>query len=156
MAYENVDVSRAKNAINNCLNSIRHAASDDIISQVPGSTNWVSDSKSTFVSAVDKLVNTRYKELVDYLNKSLKTLDQIDNYKKLQTQNASYDSQIRSKSSELNTLRNKYNRMDDKSTTEARNTKTKIDRLDREIRDLNNKKSNNSNDMGSINKNISI
>ena len=156
MAYENVDVSRAKNAINNCLNSIRHAASDDITSQVPGSTNWVSDSKSTFVSAVDKLVNTRYKELVDYLNKSLKTLDQIDNYKKLQTQNASYDSQIRSKSSELNTLRNKYNRMDDKSTTEARNTKTKIDRLDREIRDLNNKKSNNSNDMGSINKNISI
>ncbi|MBR3117107.1 MAG: hypothetical protein IKF36_04460 [Bacilli bacterium] len=155
MAYENVDVSRAKNAINNCLNSLNHPSSDNFLSTLPGNTNWVADSKNTFVSAVDKLVNVRYKELKDYLNQCLTTLDNIEKYQNLQSQNATYNSQLSSKNNELNIHRNNYRNMNDKTTSEAKNLKNKIDRLETEIRDLNRKINSNKDDMSNINRSIS-
>ena len=154
MAYESVDVTRAKNAINNCLNSIRHETSSDIINNLPNNSNWVADSKTTFTGAVGKLVNTRYKDLEDYLKKCLTTLDNIQSYKDLQSQNDTINYQINSKTNELNNLKYIYNKMNDKTTADAKNTKTRITNLEREIRNLNSKKEDNSGDMSRLNNSI--
>ena len=151
MAYENVDVDRAKNAINNCLNSIKHTASSNMITDLPSNNNWVAESKSTFVGALDKLVNTRYSELETYLKKCLQTLDKISSYKSLQSQNATLNSQINSKTTEYNNTKYKYNKLDDKTTTEAKNLKSKMESLDREIRNLKSKRDDNAGDMSSLN-----
>lgn len=156
MAYENVDVTRARNAINQCLNSINYNNSSNILNDSKDNKNWNADSKTTFRTALDTLVNTRYKELKDYLNQCLTTINNIEKYKNLQSQNATYDSQIRTKSAELSTQQSKYRKLDDKSTAEAKNIKSKIDKLEREIKDLKNKRENNSSDMVDVNKNIIV
>ena len=156
MAYENVDVTRAKNAINQCLNSINHTASSDLLSSLSGSTNWVADSKKNFSNAVDTLVNTRYRELEAYLKKCLTNLDNIEKVQQMQSQNASYSNQISAKEQELRTMNSKYNAMADKSTYEAQTLKNKIERTKTEIRDLNNKKSNNDSSLSNVNRSIDI
>ncbi|MBQ3475008.1 MAG: hypothetical protein IJH20_02430 [Bacilli bacterium] len=150
MAYENVDVNKARMAVNSCLNSLRHGACDNFLSGLRNSNEWVADSKSTFLTGIDTLANTRYVELKNYLNKCLVALDNIEKYQNLQNQTATYNSQIQGKRTELKNQKERYNKMDDKTTTEAKNTKKKIDTLESDIKSLSSKVSSNSTGMSGI------
>lgn len=150
MAYESIDVSKARNAINNCLNSLRHNASDKYLYELRTSKEWVADSKSTFLTGLDTLVNTRYVELKNYLNKCLTALDNIEKYQKMQSLSTTYNSQLAGKRVELDEQKKKYNKIDDKTTTEAKNIKKKIDNLESDIKSLNSKVSSNSTSMNGI------
>ena len=152
MAYENVNVESAKRAINNCLEDIkqRHTASDNILSTLPGSSEWVADSKATFLSAVDKLVNTRYDELTKYLNKCLTALDNIQQYKDLQSKAASYSTQIAGKTSAVIAMETLYIGLSDKTTDSAKKMKKDIDKLKQDIKELERLKNNSTSSMSKI------
>lgn len=156
MAYENVDVASAKTAINQCLNSLHHDYSSQMISDLKSNSNWISESKNTLINATETLVNVRYKELEEYLKKCLVNLDNIAKVQEMQSQGASYSSQIDNKRTELNRLNKQYSAIGDKTTPEVKDMKNKIDRLNSEIRTLDSKKNSTANDLASINRNIVI
>lgn len=154
MAYENIDVTSARNSINNCLNSLTHSTSDNFLSTLPSSTNWVADSKDTFVAAINKLVNVRYKELEDYLKQCLTSLDYISKIQELQAQNKKNVSIILADQIELETQKTKYNGYEDKSTAEAKKVKARIDSLEKEIANKKKENDNNTTNINSYNKNV--
>ena len=156
MAYENINVSSAKAAINSCLNSIRHETSNEITGSLSASSEWISDSKTTFVGSVKKLVDVRYKELKDYLKQCLGTLDKIQEYKDLQAKNKSIDSSISSVSNRLSNARYKYNQMSDKTTSEAKSKKRDIDNYERELSSLKSQRQSNINKMNQIQQSINV
>lgn len=156
MAYENVDVEKAKKAINDCLNSINHRQTSAMLSDLKGNSNWTASSKDTYLEAVDTLVNVRYKDLVDYLNKSLENLNNIEQVQKLQAQSKDSDTKLTGKRNELDIANKKYNAMEDKNSTEARQLKNRIDNIKSEMNNLQNSISSNTNDIASIQSKIEI
>lgn len=98
MAYENVNVNSLKNAINSCINSLDCSRTKQIIGDLSNNNVWQSDSKKNLVNALEKLSNTRYKELKKKLKEYLNLVDDIEKYQKLEKENES----LRSKNDSLN------------------------------------------------------
>lgn len=92
MLFENIDAESLKQAINDCINSIDFTSTEQIIENLSNNTVWQSESKQVLSKALKTLVNTRYKELKEYLNECLTIANHIEEYKalgeELETKNA--------------------------------------------------------------------
>ena len=156
MAYENVDVGSAKTAINQLKSSINYNSSKQILNDLGSNESWSANSKNNLKNAINTLINTRYKDLENYLEKCMTNLSKIESVKQMQAQNASYEGQINSKRTEYNNAKRQYDSMPDKSTPEAIRLKTKIDQLNRDINNLQNEKNKNGSNLASAQNGIDI
>lgn len=93
MAFENVNPSSLRNAINSCLNNLHNEFSKSLSSSLTPSV-WQGDCKKQLESAIDSLNNKRYKELKELLEKYRDIPNYIEEYQKLQKQNETYRSEI--------------------------------------------------------------
>lgn len=140
-----IDYYSAKNAINQCIDSISYTYSNDVVNN--GGilkTNWDANANSIYTNALNKLINTRYKELKDELNKCLSLLDNMSNIEKLEEESAYYTNQITYKNSELKVAEQFDESKKGSSATyysgEAIENRKKIKKLEEEIRELREKK----------------
>ena len=86
MAFENVDVGSLRSAINTSINNLNNNLSY-VSSSITNSMVWQCDAKNTLKNALDKLQNTRYKELKDKLDKYKNIPNLIEEYQKLKKEN---------------------------------------------------------------------
>lgn len=83
MNYNEIDTSLLKNSILKCIDSVKHSSSDEILSGISNSNIWNSNSKNSFKSSLEVLINKDYKKLEDELKKIFDSVDFIDNYNNL-------------------------------------------------------------------------
>ena len=117
MAYENVDTSRLRAAINDCKNTLSYSSSNSAINGLTDDV-WSGSAKKNLTSALNKLVNTRYKEIEDTLDEYLSVVDSIESYQSasstlgsLQTQKANKEQQLRIEKAKAVKDQNKINRL---------------------------------------------
>ena len=84
MAFENIDTKRLIDALSQIKQSINYKKIENINSNLKSNSVWVSKSRDNLTSAIDKLVNTRYKKLEKELENYLEVAQYIDRYKTLQ------------------------------------------------------------------------
>lgn len=84
MAFENIDTKRLIDALTQIKQSINYKKIENINSNLKSNSVWVSKSRDNLTSAIDKLVNTRYKKLEKELENYLEVAQYIDKYKTLQ------------------------------------------------------------------------
>lgn len=84
MAFENIDTKRLIDALSQIKQSINYKKIENINSNLKSNSVWVSKSRDNLTSAIDKLVNTRYKKLEKELENYLEVAQYIDKYKTLQ------------------------------------------------------------------------
>lgn len=93
MAFKNVSASSLKQAVNACKNSIDYGTSKYILNNLSNNV-WEAESKNTLKNALKKLIDTRYKELEDYLNKCSEVVKLIEQYKEVEEKIEECDSSI--------------------------------------------------------------
>ena len=84
MAFENIDTKRLISSLNDIKQCINYKKIENLNSSLKSSSAWVSKSKDNLTSAIDKLVDTRYKSLVAEIDNYLEVAKYIDKYKNLQ------------------------------------------------------------------------
>ena len=84
MAFENIDTKRLISSLNDIKQCINYKKIENLNSSLKSSSAWVSRSKDNLTSAIDKLVDTRYKSLVAEIDNYLEVAKYIDKYKTLQ------------------------------------------------------------------------
>lgn len=84
MAFENIDTKRLIDSLTQIKQSINYKKIENINSNLKSNSVWVSKSRDNLTSAIDKLVNTRYKKLEKELENYLEVAKYIDKYKTLQ------------------------------------------------------------------------
>ena len=84
MAFESIDTKRLIDALSQIKQSINYKKIENINSNLKSNSVWVSKSRDNLTSAIDKLVNTRYKKLEKELENYLEVAQYIDKYKTLQ------------------------------------------------------------------------
>lgn len=94
MAFENVNVTSLRNSLNQCKNAINHSTTDGLISSVSNASVWQSSAQSNLKNALSKLTNTRYKELENKLSNYQNTVNFIEKYQGLQSENKSKQQEI--------------------------------------------------------------
>lgn len=88
MAFENINVTSLRNAINSCKNSLDKTTIQELSNNISNQNVWQSDSQNNLKNALNKLSNTRYKVLEDKLNEYLKIADYIEEYQILNSSNS--------------------------------------------------------------------
>lgn len=84
MAFENIDTKRLISSLNDIKQCINYKKIENLNSSLKSSSAWVSRSKDNLTSAIDKLVDTRYKSLIAEIDNYLEVAKYIDKYKNLQ------------------------------------------------------------------------
>lgn len=140
MAYENVDTTQLRNALNECLNSLDSSKLESISEGLTDEV-WTGSAKNNLKSALDKLASTRYENLKDKISSYLSEVDKIETYKENASSASDLNSQKTRKEHELKLEKNKVPK-----------NQTKINKLQNEINELNTKISN----LNVSNSNISI
>ena len=106
MAYENINVNQLRSSIRQCLNSIDYSESKEVLSSIKNNGVWNTASRNTLSTALDKLVDTRYKDLEKTLKAYLKIVDKIEEYQKLSKQIDGMNSELSTMNSNLTTAKN--------------------------------------------------
>ena len=106
MAYENINVNQLRSSIRQCLNSIDYSESKEVLSSIKNNGVWNTASRNTLSTALDKLVDTRYKDLEKTLKAYLKIVDKIEEYQKLSKQIDGLNSELSTMNSNLTTAKN--------------------------------------------------
>lgn len=106
MAYENINVNQLRSSIRQCLNSIDYSESKEVLSSIKNNGVWNTASRNTLSTALDKLVDTRYKDLEKTLKAYLKIVDKIEEYQKLSKQIDGMNSELSTMNSNLTTTKN--------------------------------------------------
>lgn len=101
MAFENVNVTSLRNALNQCKNSINHSTTDELIESISNTSVWQSSAQNTLKKALTKLDNERYKDLENKIDKYLELVDYIEKYKTLEQENKDLQKQYQNLSSRL-------------------------------------------------------
>lgn len=87
MAFENVNVTNLRYALNSCKNSLNYGKIQSLSSTI-SSSSWSANAKTNLTQALNQLVNIRYKSLENQINTYLNLLSKIESYKNLQNQNS--------------------------------------------------------------------
>ena len=148
MAYENVDVQSAKNAINEIKSSINYSNTNEIISELSNNGIWNANAKNNLKNALTKLVDENYKDLQNSLDNYLSILDNIYLYKQKQAEYNNIQNQLNGKKNTLTSVTNKDNqyKKNNQSYTQSainnrnvkKNTETDISNLNQELINLSN------------------
>lgn len=128
MAYENIDTASLRAALNDCLNTLDYSSSSSIISGLTDDV-WMGNSKNNLVGALDRLVNTRYKNVEAAINHYLSVVDAIEMYQNANKNVNSLESQKADKEQELKTEQAKS----DKNQSRINDLKSEIDSLTTQI-----------------------
>ncbi len=88
MAFESVDVSLLKNEISVFKNNIDYADLSEVLSKL-GSENWSASSKNNLKQAIDTLINLKYKNLSDTIDRMNTLASYVEEYKNLEVTNQS-------------------------------------------------------------------
>lgn len=110
MAFEGVNVTSARNALNSCMNTISYSKTSQIISNIQNNDIWNTSSRDVLNEALNKLINIKYKDVKEKINLYLTTVGLIEQYQNLQNQ--------------LNDVNNKIKELENKLTTEKSNKRT--------------------------------
>ncbi|MBO6145179.1 MAG: hypothetical protein J6O62_00045 [Bacilli bacterium] len=154
MAYENVNVSSLKYSLNQCLESLSTSSSQRVLEELNRNDKWCAESKEKYKEALDKLINTRYTELKEYLNQCLSNADQIQKYQEASAAKSSYNSQISGLNRQLDALQTQKNSA--KSDTEKASIQRQIEETKTKISNLESQSSSSESSMNSIASNIII
>lgn len=87
MAFENVNVSSLRSAINSSKDSLNSNTSSQLINNISDANVWSTDSKETLKKSLSKLVDEKYKDLKDKLDSYLNIITKIEEYKTLDKEN---------------------------------------------------------------------
>lgn len=87
MDFENVDVPSLVNALTQCMNSINHKASSELINDISNVSVWQSSSQSNLKNALTILTTNRYTELKDKIDCYLTVASYIAQYQNLSKEN---------------------------------------------------------------------
>ena len=129
MAFENVDVTSLRQALNSCKNSINYRTSKTIINNISNPAVWQSDQQPVLKEAMEKLINIRYRNLEDKLEDYQIITNYIEDYQKLSKQNQIYTTECNNLRKEMNddnrnTIQNKIS--SNKNKIESNETKMEI------------------------------
>lgn len=101
MAFENVNSHSLKQSLQSCKNTLKKSQVQSLLDDVTSENGWICDSKKELVQALNKLVNTRYKELENRLNEYISAANKIDEYQELEQENRTLSSRLTSLNSKL-------------------------------------------------------
>ena len=101
MAFENVNSHSLKQSLQSCKNTLQQSQVQSLLDDVASENGWICDSKKELVQALNKLVNTRYKELENRLNEYISVANKIDEYQELEQENRTLSSRLTSLNSKL-------------------------------------------------------
>lgn len=87
MAFENIDASALKNALNDCRSSINYYISDNLYSNLANSNVWICDSQNVLRNGLATLTAV-YKDLEKELERFLTITNQILKYNEYKADNA--------------------------------------------------------------------
>lgn len=91
MAFENIDTTSLETALISCKSSLNYAISRELINTITNTSVWQADAEKNLYKSLDKLINTRYKELMQTLIKYTNLVSSISEYQQLQKENKSLD-----------------------------------------------------------------
>lgn len=141
MAYENVNITKLKSALTDCLNTLDYKLSNSIIEGLTDDV-WSGKAKANLVTALSKIIDD-YKEIEEKINSYLATVSAIENY-----QNSSNN---------ITTLKNSKS-LKEQELIKEKNKKplntTKINSLQKEIDSLNAQINEQQNALNNISVNI--
>lgn len=149
MALENISTSSLRNAITSCKNAINYNTDKQVLNAISNTAAWKSDSSNTLKTAINTLINQRYKKLEEKLTSYYKIVSYIEKYQDLYEENKTY----KFKQNELDRkiINNRYIMNDDN----RERLKSDERAMQSKIYDLNRKISNNTNQMSEIKRKIS-
>lgn len=97
MAFDTVDAKRLKSDIKSCLDALSYDKLQSIRGDFHGSfesyAHWSGKSKKTLMNAIETLLDDRYTELKNYLEKCLLAADYIIKYKEEKAKLSNYEAQ---------------------------------------------------------------
>lgn len=96
MAFESIDTNSLRNAISACQNRISYHTINDLINNISSNNTWQTSSRDNLNAALVKLINDRYNALSSRLQNYQSIVGLIERYKKLQSDNRKYESEISS------------------------------------------------------------
>ena len=85
MTFENVDVENLRKAINACIETLNIESLTELENSL--SNICETESGKHLNESINKLINVRYKELKDYLEKCNTIVTYIEEYKKIEFEN---------------------------------------------------------------------
>lgn len=96
MAFENVNPTSLRNALQSCKNTINHSISDELITSLDNNSVWESDAKKNLSDALETLSHTHYKALEGKIDDYLKATGYIETYQAKERENKNMRSQLNS------------------------------------------------------------
>lgn len=94
MAYENVDVIKLRNSINELINAINYSYTENVLQSIANDGIWNSKSRNALKRRLNSLINEDYNNLKSKLETYKQIPDLIGKYKSLETENRQYQSKI--------------------------------------------------------------
>lgn len=153
MAFEEVNVTSARNALNSCLNTINYSKTSQIITNIQNNDIWNTKSRDVLKEALDKMINIKYKELTNKLNLYLTTIGLIEQYKNLQNQLNEVNKKIEALESKLSTAKkNKkiYEKNKNDNASKIKQTQNNINNYTSQLNQLYTQKQDLENKMASL------
>jgi len=93
MAFENIDPSQLKSALNSCKSSINHNITDELINSILSVNVWANDSKQKLSNAFSELSNL-YKDLESEISSGIAVASLTEQYKNFENKNINLQRQI--------------------------------------------------------------
>lgn len=86
MAFENVNVLRARSALTSLKNSLNTTKEQTIYSSICNENNWMTLASEPLKKALKQLLDVRYQELSNLIDTYQKIVDYIEEYRDLETE----------------------------------------------------------------------
>ena len=87
MDFKDVDAASLRSALTTCKSAINYSKSKSVRENLNGSDRWQSNAKQNLTTAIDTLVNERYKSLEEKIDTYLQVASLIEEYKQLESNN---------------------------------------------------------------------
>lgn len=159
MAFESVNVTSARNALNSCLNTISYSKSSRIYVNIQNNEIWNSSSRDVLKEALKTLTNIKYKELKDKINTYLLAINQIEGYQNAQASLNEVNNQIKELESKISTAKSNkrsYERNKEKYSSKLSQTKKDIYNYSNQLTQLYNRRRELENEMASLKSQIEL
>lgn len=95
MAFENVNTSSLKYALNSCKNSINRSISENLSNSIINNNIWYCDSRNKLKRAIDRNMEI-YDRLESQIDEYLQVANKIEEYKNLEEENRNLRNEYRS------------------------------------------------------------
>lgn len=94
MSFEKVNVSTLRSAIYACTRNLDNSSSTSAKNDFSSNEVWQGNAKTKLVNALDNLINTKYKNLLNELYTCSSVASLIDEYKDLENENSNMRQKI--------------------------------------------------------------